>query len=121
MGDVLGVLPFGNVIFKTSMTGKQMLSMLEWSVYNLNYNSSDNLFGAFLQFSGLQVLYDISRPPNSRVVSVQVRCAACNIPSYSDLDKNATYQVLINDYMHNGGDGYEMLKDLKYTTMGTIN
>nr|XP_050850678.1 protein 5NUC-like [Vespula vulgaris]XP_050850688.1 protein 5NUC-like [Vespula vulgaris]XP_050850698.1 protein 5NUC-like [Vespula vulgaris]XP_050850708.1 protein 5NUC-like [Vespula vulgaris] len=118
MGDVLGVLPFGNIIFKTSMTGKQMLSMLEWSVYNLNYNSSDNLFGAFLQFSGLQVLYDISRPPNSRVVSVQVRCAACNIPSYSDLDKNATYEVLINDFMYNGGDGYKMLKDLKYTSMG---
>ncbi|XP_047349466.1 protein 5NUC-like [Vespa velutina] len=118
IGDILGVLPFGNIIFKTSMTGKQILSMLEWSVYNLNYNSSDNLFGAFLQFSGLQVSYDISRPPNSRVISVQVRCAACNIPSYSDLDKNATYKVLINDFMHNGGDGYKMLKDLEYTTIG---
>ncbi|KAL2740481.1 protein 5NUC-like [Vespula squamosa] len=118
MGDILGVLPFGNIIFKMSMTGKQMLSMLEWSVYNLNHNSSDNLFGAFLQFSGLQISYDLSRPPNSRVVSVKVRCAACNIPSYSDLDKNATYQVLINDFMYNGGDGYKMLKDLKYTTMG---
>ncbi|XP_046814681.1 protein 5NUC-like [Vespa crabro] len=118
IGDILGVLPFGNIIFKTSMTGKQMLSMLEWSVYNLNYNSSDNLFGAFLQFSGLQVSYDISRPPNSRVISVQVRCAACNIPSYSDLDKNATYKVLINDFMRNGGDGYKMLKDLEYTTIG---
>ncbi|XP_035731433.1 5'-nucleotidase-like, partial [Vespa mandarinia] len=118
IGDILGVLPFGNIIFKTSMTGKQILSMLEWSVYNLNYNSSDNLFGAFLQFSGLQVSYDISRPPNSRVISVQVRCAACNIPSYSDLDKNTTYKVLINDFMRNGGDGYEMLKDLEYTTIG---
>lgn len=118
MGDVLGVLPFGNIIYKVSMTGEQMLSMLEWSVYNLHYNSSDNLFGAFLQFSGLQVLYNISRPVNSKVVSVKVRCAACNIPSYSDLNKTATYNVLINDFMQNGGDGYKMLKDLEFTTLG---
>lgn len=117
MGDVLGVLPFGNVIVKVSMTGEQILSMLEWSVYNLNLNSTENLYGAFLQYSGLQVFYDLSRAPNSRVVSVQVQCAACRIPSYSDLDKSATYKVLINDFMHNGGDGYKMLKDLEYTQM----
>ncbi|XP_015191730.1 PREDICTED: protein 5NUC-like [Polistes dominula] len=118
MGDILGVLPFGNTIFKVSMTGEQVLSMLEWSVYNLHQNSSDNLFGAFLQFSGLQVLYDISRPVNSKVVSVKVRCAACNIPSYSDLNKTATYNVLMSDFMRNGGDGYKMLKDLQFTTIG---
>lgn len=117
MGDVLGVLPFGNVIIKVSMTGEQILSMLEWSVYNLNENSTLNLYGAYLQYSGLQVLYDLSRPPNSRVISVQVQCANCRIPSYSKLDKSATYKVLINDFIHNGGDGYTMLKDLEYTQM----
>ncbi|KAI4475036.1 hypothetical protein M0802_015322 [Mischocyttarus mexicanus] len=118
MGDILGVLPFGNTLFKVSMTGKQMLSMLEWSVYNLHQNPSDNLFGAFLQFSGLQIVYNISRPANSKVVSVKVRCAACNIPSYSDLNETVTYNVLMNDFMQNGGDGYDMLKDLKFTAMG---
>ncbi|KAK2577173.1 hypothetical protein KPH14_003330 [Odynerus spinipes] len=117
MSDVLGVLPFGNIIVKVSMTGAQLLSMLEWSVYNLNTHSTENLFGTFLQYSGLQVLYDLSRPPNSRVVSVQVQCAACRIPSYSKLDESATYKVLINQFMQNGGDGYKMLKDLKFTQM----
>lgn len=57
MGDILSVLPFHNAIVKVSMTGELILSVLEWSVYNLEMNNTANLFGAFLQFSGLQVFY----------------------------------------------------------------
>lgn len=113
MGDVLSVLPFHNTIVKVAMTGEQILSMLEWSVYRLDANSTANLHGAFLQFSGLQVVFDLDRPQNERVVSVFVQCAACRIPSYSALKKNETYNVFINDFLHAGGDGYTMLKDLK--------
>jgi len=56
--DIISVLPFGNVIVKASVTGEQILSMLEWSVHNLdNVTSTGNLFGAFLQYSGLQVKF----------------------------------------------------------------
>lgn len=112
MRDVLSVLPFGNTVLKVSMTGAQILTMLEWSVYNLDLNSTANLFGAFLQYSGLQVIYDLHRPVNSRVVSVQVQCAACRVPTYSELKKNDTYKVLMNDFMYHGGDNYSMLEGL---------
>lgn len=117
--DIISVLPFGNIVTKASMTGQQILSMLEWSVHNLdNITSTGNLFGAYLQYSGLQVVYNISQPPNSRVVSVQVQCAACRVPSYSELQKNATYNVLINDFLAKGGDGFHMLEGLETVSLG---
>ncbi|KMQ96284.1 protein 5nuc [Lasius niger] len=112
--DIISVLPFGNVVVKASVTGKLILSMLEWSVHNLNNSiSTGNLFGAFLQYSGLQVTYDTSRPPNSRVVSVQVQCAACRVPTYSKLQPNLTYNILINDFIAKGGDGFHMLERIE--------
>jgi len=62
----------------------------------------------------------VSQPPNSRVVSVQVQCAACRIPSYSELQKNVTYNVLINDFLAKGGDGFHMLEGLETTSLGTF-
>ncbi|KZC05760.1 Protein 5NUC [Dufourea novaeangliae] len=118
MGDILSVLPFHNVILRAPMTGELILSVLEWSVQNLEIGTTANLYGAFVQFSGLQVVYDLTRPKNSRVVSVQVQCASCSIPSYSELKKNETYNVLLNDFMQAGGDGYVMLKDLKTQPLG---
>ncbi|KAL6259900.1 hypothetical protein P5V15_009811 [Pogonomyrmex californicus] len=118
-GDILGVLPFGNVVVKVSMTGERLLTMLEWSVHSIdNLTSTGNLFGAYLQYSGLQVVYDVSQPPNSRVVSVHVRCTACRVPTYSKLQKNMTYNVLINDFIAGGGDGFHMLEGLETTSLG---
>jgi 5'-nucleotidase len=118
-GDILSVLPFGNVIVKVAMTGEQILSMLEWSVHNLdNQTSTGNLYGAYLQYSGIQVVYDVTQPPNSRVVSVKVQCAVCRVPAYSELEKNVTYNVLTNDFLARGGDGFHMLEGLKTTSLG---
>ncbi|CAK9801437.1 Protein 5NUC [Anthophora plagiata] len=119
MGDILGVLPFHNSIMKMSITGELIMSVLEWSVYNLEESSTGNLAGAFLQYSGLQVVYDLTQPKNSRVVSVQVLCAFCSVPTYSELRMNETYSVLLPDFMQSGGDGYSMLKDLKASPIGS--
>ncbi|XP_076242052.1 protein 5NUC [Calliopsis andreniformis] len=118
MEDVLSALPFDNAILKASMTGELIISVLEWSVQNLQINTTSNLFGAFVQFSGLQVVYDLTRPKNSRVISVYVRCASCSIPEFRELKRNETYTVLLIDFMQSGGDGYEMLKNLKTQPLG---
>lgn len=118
MGDILTALPFANTILRVSMTGELILSVLEWSVYNLEMNNTANLFGGFVQLSGLQVVYDLTQPRNLRVVSVEVLCAACSVPTYSPLQKNQSYNVLLTDFMQSGGDGYNMLKDLKTYDLG---
>lgn len=116
--DVQEVLPFGNVLVKTNMTGEKMIELLEWSVRNLIANDTSNLDGGFLQLSGIQVLYDLSKEFNSRIISVKVRCASCKTPTYSDLEKEATYTVLLTDFLINGGDKYGLLKGLNFTNTG---
>lgn len=138
MADVLGVLPFGNMAVIVSVTGKELLTILEWSVYYLTGDAAEDLKGAFLQFSGIQVrfrnqirlrnlntyvflaqvTYNLSQPANSKVVSAQVRCANCSVPTFSDLVETETYSVIVTDYMYSGGDGYDMLSGLEYKTLG---
>ena len=65
------------------------------------------------------MVYDLNKKYKSKVISVKVRCASCKVPEYNDLEKNATYTVLLSDFMSEGGDDYAMLKGLKYTSLGT--
>lgn len=62
-------------------------------------------------FVGIHVVYDLSRAPGSRVVSLEVLCTACRVPAYVPLQMDAIYNVTLPSYMLFGGDGYSMLKD----------
>lgn len=64
------------------------------------------------------MIYDLSKPAGSRVSSVEVRCALCDIPSFSDLVDNSTYNILLSDFLREGGDGYSMLKNSTFTAIG---
>lgn len=63
--------------------------------------------------SGIHVVYDLSKPAGSRVVSAKVRCGDCPVPQYSDLEDNKLYQVMTTSFLSGGGDFYDMLKDVK--------
>lgn len=67
------------------------------------------------------MIYNVSQPANSRVVSVQVQCAACHVPSYSKLEKSGVYKVLVNDFIAGGGDGFEKLENLNLTILSESN
>ena len=56
-------------------------------------------------------MYDVSRPPGSRVVSVDVRCLHCEYPTYSPLLDDEEYNILTIAFLLNGGDGYDMFQD----------
>ncbi|XP_015125991.1 protein 5NUC [Diachasma alloeum] len=118
MTDVMAVLPFNNGLGKIKITGRQLKEVLEWSVHDLVYNYTADLKGAFLQFSGLQVHYDLSRPNGARVVAAYARCSSCKIPSFNPLDDDETYVILAPDFLHAGGDGYDMLKGLDWVALG---
>jgi 5'-nucleotidase/UDP-sugar diphosphatase len=53
----------------------------------------------------LSFIYDPSKPPGERIVSVSIAGAP--------LDPAKTYTLATNDYMLGGGDGYTALKDAK--------
>jgi 2',3'-cyclic-nucleotide 2'-phosphodiesterase (5'-nucleotidase family) len=56
--------------------------------------------GAFMQVAGIAFVFDPSKPAGSRIVSVTV--------DGEDLVSDQTYQVVTNDFIAAGGDGYEM-------------
>ncbi|XP_014218129.1 protein 5NUC [Copidosoma floridanum] len=115
--DVVTALPYGSRVLKVYVKAETLMEALEWSVHDRISQNETGHGGCFLQYSGIQVTYDISKPQGSRVVSAKVRCAKCTVPTYLDLKKNATYTVLMPDFLHNGGDGFQMLRNTTYKNL----
>lgn len=62
--------------------------------------------GEFFQYSGMYVTFNLTQPSGARVQSIKVRCSNCDVPRYSDLDENQTYNVIIPSFLSEGGDGH---------------
>lgn len=99
-GKIAAIFPFGNLIVVKKITGQDLKAMLEWSVSD--YPAAK---GAFLQVSGLEFSFDPAKEVGSKVVEVKV--------GGEPLDLTKEYTVAVNDFMADGGDGYEMLADYK--------
>jgi 2',3'-cyclic-nucleotide 2'-phosphodiesterase (5'-nucleotidase family)/predicted AlkP superfamily phosphohydrolase/phosphomutase len=101
-GQSLAVLPFGNIVVTLQVNGAELKTMLENGVSAMPATN-----GRFPQVSGLCFTYDIHAPAGSRVLSA-VRQAADGTCTGApvDLTAAATYTILENDFMANGGDGY---------------
>jgi 2',3'-cyclic-nucleotide 2'-phosphodiesterase (5'-nucleotidase family) len=101
-GQVLTVLPFGNVVVTLQVNGAELKTMLENGV-----SAMPAVNGRFAQVSGLCFTYDISAPAGSRVTAA-VRQAADGSCTGApvDLIVASTYSIAENDFMANGGDGY---------------
>lgn len=115
VGDLLGVMPFDGNLTTVTMNGTILLMMLEHSV--ANYEGID-LPGEFLQFSGLKVVYNISKPKGSRVVKAEARCWACDVPKYLKVEEKDVYKIITSSFISHGGDGYWMLKNLPKYDLG---
>uniref|UniRef100_A0A1B6M5F3 5'-nucleotidase n=1 Tax=Graphocephala atropunctata TaxID=36148 RepID=A0A1B6M5F3_9HEMI len=107
--DLLTTLPFQNSVERLTMTGTLLQQVLEHSVSRY---SKEERVGGFLQYSGIQVEYDLTKPPMSRVVSAKVRCGHCKVPHYIPLEGIKEYEVLTTTFLSDGGDGYTMLKNV---------
>uniref|UniRef100_A0A8D0H4L0 Snake venom 5'-nucleotidase n=1 Tax=Sphenodon punctatus TaxID=8508 RepID=A0A8D0H4L0_SPHPU len=103
--DLLAVLPFGGTFDLMEIKGSILKEAFEHSVYRHGSGT-----GELLQVGGIHVVYDLSRSPGSRVVSIDVLCTACRVPTYVPLQMEKTYKVILPSYLSMGGDGYQMLK-----------
>lgn len=108
VGDVLTVLPFGNLIATVQLSGADVWAALENGVSTVEVTdgvvSRSGLGGRFPQVSGLRFTFDPTQAAGSRIVSVEVLNDA---DEYEPLDLEATYFVGTNDFMLGGGDAYE--------------
>lgn len=106
--DLLSILPFSNTITIMELTGKILKQMLEHSVTGYD-ETGQNAQGRFLQYSGLIVKYNMTKPEYQRVDGVLVRCSRCRVPKYLHLREKKKYKVIINSYIAEGGDNFTML------------
>jgi 5'-nucleotidase len=103
--DASTVMPFQNKIEIVEVTGSDLLAALEHSVHR--YEDGEPR-GEFMQFSGVQVVYDINRPSGNRVVDAKVLCALCANPKYEDINLTKKYRIVMYSFLANGGDKYSM-------------
>lgn len=96
MGDLLTVLPFGNMVTVIEVTGQDLLDALDFGV-----DAYPNTAGKFPQVAGLT--YTVHMEDDvAHAVDVLFNGEA--------LDPDATYKLATNDFMAIGGDGYTMFE-----------
>ncbi|MDQ3540034.1 MAG: 5'-nucleotidase C-terminal domain-containing protein, partial [Chloroflexota bacterium] len=115
-GQVLGVLPFGNVAVTLEINGAQLKELLEVGVA-----ASPDESGGFPQVSGLCFSYNVDREPGDRVTSAvrQADDGSCTGEAV-DLTGASTYTIISNDFSMAGGDDYPDFS-ARVTTLGILD
>ncbi|WP_226779394.1 bifunctional metallophosphatase/5'-nucleotidase [Oceaniglobus trochenteri] len=98
MGEILTVLPFQNTLSTFQVSGETILEALENAVSQHEEGS-----GRFLQVAGMTFAFDLSKEVGSRISDVMV--------DGKPIDPAATYGVVSNNFVRNGGDGFAMFRD----------
>ena len=102
MGEVLTVLPFQNTLATFKISGQGVIDALENGVSQV-----EEVKGRFPQVAGLRFTWDANVAPNEgRVTEVMV----ATDDGFVQIDPSATYSVVTNNYVRNGGDGYKMFR-----------
>lgn len=96
-GSVFAAQPFGNTLITKTLTGKQLLEVLEQQLNNPDW------YRILSPSSGFRFGYDLSRPVGQRIVFATLN----GVP----LDNSTTYRVTVSDFLSNGGDGFSVFKD----------
>lgn len=95
IGDIITVLPFGNYIVTTTVTGAQLKEALE-----LGVSEYPETNGAFPHTANITFTLNSAAEVGSRVEDLMVSGVAVN-----DTDE---FVLATNDFMYAGGDGYSM-------------
>ena len=98
MGEVLTVLPFQNTLSTFQVTGATIVAALENGASQVEEGA-----GRFVQVAGMTYAYDPKAPAGSRVSDVKV--------GGQPIDLAKVYGVVSNNYVRNGGDGFQMFVD----------
>lgn len=102
MGEVLTVLPFQNTLATFQVSGAEIIAALENGVSEVENGS-----GRFPQVAGMRFTWDPAQDPGSRIVEVMIGTGGGIEP----LDTEATYGVVSNSFVREGGDGYAVFAD----------
>ncbi|MGN2639635.1 bifunctional metallophosphatase/5'-nucleotidase [Nocardia takedensis] len=104
-GDIFTVQPFGNQVVTVTLTGAQLLRLLEQQWKDPNKPT-------VLSPAGLSYTYVDSAPAEHKVVADSVRVAG------QPLNPVATYRVSTNSFLAAGGDGFTVFTEGTDKTVG---
>ncbi|MXY36478.1 MAG: hypothetical protein F4Y54_06870 [Dehalococcoidia bacterium] len=103
--NTLDVLPFGNgVTVVPGVAPADLKAIFEHSVSRYPAAS-----GAFLQVAGISVVYDASRDPGSRVVSLTLDDGSAIVSDGVVAAGAPAVHVVASSFIAAGGDGYDVL------------
>ena len=96
-GNVLDAFPFHNTLVSTHMTGRQIKAILEQGV---------SLERGLIQVSGIKAVYDLNKPINDRVISLEIEG--------SPVEMSRKYSVATQSFLAQGGDLYNTFLEVSY-------
>lgn len=99
-GMIFSLLPYESYLVKLELKGKQVLDALEHAVSHVGES-----YGRFPQVSGLTMKVRCTADPGARVSEVTV--------NDRPLDLTATYSLVTNTFLFEGGDGFTMFEGAK--------
>ncbi|MBP0723685.1 5'-nucleotidase C-terminal domain-containing protein [Bacillus sp. RG28] len=123
--QVIGVLPFGNILSLKVVTPKILFETLENGVSKIGVDPKTGIVsgadGRFPQIAGMKFEYDSSQPasntdPSKGALVTGSRVQKITLDNGTILDRNDDKTEIVlasNDFEIAGGDGYSMLKSLK--------
>ncbi|MBF0845227.1 bifunctional metallophosphatase/5'-nucleotidase, partial [Streptococcus danieliae] len=109
-GDVIAVLPFGNLISQITVKGQQIQDMFKRSLSAIHQKGADGNpvldenglpllepSGFFLHVSGARVFFDPTLEASERILKIQILDPETQ--TYQDLDLEKTYYLATNDFV----------------------
>ena len=107
VGNVYTVLPFRNVLVRLTMTGAEVKQTLEDAITFLLAGAGNT--GTYPYAASLRFRVDLNQPANNRVSNLEVKNAQ---DAWVALNPAATYRVITNDFVADGGDGWVTLRSV---------
>lgn len=128
MKDLQNSLPFEDKLVYGELQGKHIKTVMETctapyfyrkislqltlvQVSGKLYYSIITNYGVISNNIGLRLVLDRTKPIGSRVVSMKIRCHACEIPAYEDVDLDKYYPIAMTAYLANGGDNHQAIRN----------
>lgn len=106
-GDVVSFMPFENTLDVLHLRGDILFEMFEHSV-SRSFVPNDFIGVNFLQVSGFQLTYNVTKPVGQRLQTIQIKTN--NSGTLENINPHTIYAVVVPSFIASGGDGFTMLK-----------
>ena len=97
-GQIFAMQPFGNNLVIKTLTGAQLLRLLEQQFAGTNSGDDPSIL---LPSAGFTFSYDLRRPAGQRIVEARL--------DGRRIDPATRYRVTTNNFLASGGDGFTVL------------